>query len=433
MDRDAAAAYLKGLSRFGIRPGLERMRYLLDALGHPERHLRVIHVAGTNGKGSTAAILASILTAAGHRTGLYTSPHLTRYEERIRLDGRPITAERLAGLVERLRPVVEACAGTGLEHPTEFEVGTAAMYLYFAEEAVEVVVQEAGLGGRLDATNLIERPLVTLVTPIAMDHAERLGGGLREIAREKAGIARPGVQLISAEQPAEAMAVLEDVTGGLGSPLIRVGREARVDAVSVTAAGSSFDYRGRRLHLEGLRLGLLGRHQVGNAACALAAVDATVDAIPVPEAAIRRGLASVRWPGRLELIPGSPPVLLDGAHNTAGARALAEALSDLWPGRRPVLVLGVLRDKDAEAMINELLPKVASVVATRFESPRAMEPAELADLVKAAGGDVSVSVDPARALATARALAGGDGMILVAGSLYLVGLAGSLLVTHNPS
>lgn len=417
-----ALHYLEGLSRFGIRLGLERMRRLLAALGHPERRLRVIHVAGTNGKGSTSALLAAVLQAAGHRTGLYTSPHLHDYRERIHLDGQPIPPGRLAHLVTGVREIIETGVREGHDPPTEFEAGTAVMYQYFAEEGAEVVVQEAGLGGRLDATNVVERPLVTVVTSIGMDHTDRLGGTLADIAGEKAGIGKPGVPMVSAPQAPAAEAVLAAACESLGSRLIRVGREVSAMPASVTAEGTVFDYRGLGVTYRGLRLGLLGPHQVENAGCALAALEvAARHGLAAGEAAVRAGLAGVRWPGRLEVLRRSPLVVLDGAHNPGGALALRHALQALWPGTRFVLVLGVLDDKDGEGIVRELAPCAAGLVTTRPDSPRALPPEALAGRGEALGLAAAVEPDPARAVQRALALAGEGGAVCVAGSLYLAG------------
>lgn len=428
MDRDAAVAYLEGLSRFGIRLGLERMAFLLDALGHPERRLRIVHVAGTNGKGSTCAMLAAILQAAGYRTGLYTSPHLVRYEERIRLDGAPIPGDRLAALVARLRDIVEAGVREGRGHPTEFEMGTAAMYAYFAEAGAEVVVQETGLGGRFDATNVVAAPLVCVITSIGLDHRDRLGDTLAAIAAEKAGILKPGVPVVTAPQASEAAAVLANAAAGAGSRLVRVGAEAcegvEVCAwgVEVSAEATRFDYRGLAADLPGLRLGLLGRHQAENAACALAAVELLRErGLEVPEGAVRAGLAYARWPARLEVLAPRPLVVLDGAHNPEGAAALRRALGELWPRRPFVLVAGVLADKDAGGIVAELAAAAVRAVATRPPSPRALPPEALARRLEAAGCPAEVQPDPAAAVARALALAGPEGAVCVAGSLYLAG------------
>lgn len=428
LDRDGAVAYLEGLSRFGIRLGLERMAFLLDALGHPERRLRILHVAGTNGKGSTCAMLTAILQAAGYRTGLYTSPHLVRYEERIRLDGAPIPGGRLAALIDRLKGIIDRAVREGLEHPTEFEVGTAAMYAYFAEAGAEVVVQETGLGGRFDATNLVAAPLVSVITPIGLDHRDRLGDTPAAIAAEKAGIIKAGVPVVSAPQPPEAAAVLAEAAARAGSRLVRVGAESCegaevcVRGVEASAEATRLDYRGLAADLPGLRLGLLGRHQAANAACALAAAELLRErGLDLPEAALRAGLAAARWPARLEVLARRPLLVLDGAHNPDGAAALRRALGELWPRRRFILIAGVLADKDVGGIVAELAAAAVRAVATRPPSPRALPPEDLARRLEAAGCPAEVQPDPAAAVARALALAGPEGAVCAAGSLYLAG------------
>ncbi len=426
MDFAAALGWLENLSRFGVRLGLERMAYLLEALGHPEEAVPVIHVAGTNGKGSTAAMIAAVLQEAGYRVGLYTSPHLECYTERIRLDGRPIPPERFAALVEEIQPIVAAGVASGLEHPTEFEVGTAIMYRYFAAVGADVIVQETGLGGRLDSTNLVRRPLVAVITPVDLDHTDRLGPTVADIAREKAGILKPGRPAVLAPQAPEVRALLGEAASRLGCPLTIVGEDVRYRTRSIALGGGVMDYHGRAWQYEALRVGLSGVHQLGNAACALAALEVVeAQGFHVPEEAVRRGLASVRWPGRLEVVRTAPLVILDGAHNPAGARSLRAALEEFLPGRRLVLVCGMLADKDAAGALAEMAAPAAEVVATRPDSPRALPPAELARLVPGADTGacpVHVIADPLEAVALAMRRAGPRGAVCVAGSLYLVGL-----------
>lgn len=425
MDFPAALRWLEHLSRFGVRLGLERMAHLLAALGHPEERVPVVHVAGTNGKGSTAAMIAAVLQEAGYRVGLYTSPHLECYTERIRLNGRPIARERFAALVAEIEPAVAAAAAAGLDHPTEFEVGTAIMYRYFAEEGADVVVQEAGLGGRLDSTNLVRRPLAAVITPVDLDHTDRLGPAVTEIAREKAGILKPGRPAVLAPQLPAVRAVLGEAAARLGCPLTVVEEDVRFQPRSLALEGGVMDYRGRSWDWAALRVGLAGRHQLVNAACALAALEViAAEGFRLPEEAVRRGLAGVRWPGRLEVVRRRPLLLLDGAHNPAGARALRSALEELLPGRRIILVSGMLADKDAAGALAEMAAPAAEVVATRPDSPRALPPDELALLVPgggAGGRPVHVVPDPIEAVALALERAGPEGAVCVAGSLYLVG------------
>ena len=468
-----AVGYLQGLSRFGMRLGLERIRDLLAALGHPEDRLPpVYHIAGTNGKGSTACLIESILRAAGYRTALFTSPHLVHYEERFAFDGRPVAGAELAGAVARARAAAEERAAAGREQPTEFEVATAVFFDLVARRRPDAVVLEVGLGGRYDATNAVPSPAVSVVTNVALDHTDRLGRTVAEIARDKAGIARPGVPLITGAADPEALAVLRATCREVGAPLGEVAGEAAVppagEEPAVAAApaapgrraaggpgedgagagggrpvatyrirevggtGARWDYRSEWASWTDLPLGLVGRHQVANAAVAVTAVLAAAAAgrgLPVDEAAIRRGLATARWPGRLERLSWQGrEVWLDGAHNPAGMAALARAVADLWPGRRPVLVFGMLDDKDVESAAAAIAPVTAWAVVTEPPTSRAAAAERGAAALAARGVPAVIERDPAAALHRALAGALPRDPVVVAGSLYLVGHVRSLLL-----
>nr|MBO2478297.1 bifunctional folylpolyglutamate synthase/dihydrofolate synthase [Bacillota bacterium] len=422
--------YLQTLRRFGEKPGLARIRFLLERLGNPQRAYPAVHVAGTNGKGSTSAMIASVLQAAGYRTGLFTSPHLVRYNERIRVDGAPIADEDLEALLGRLREEAErAAADPNVGQPTEFEVGTAAALTYFAQAAVDVAVVEVGLGGRLDATNAVE-PVVSVITPIGLDHTRVLGNTLAEIAAEKAGIIKPGVPVVCALQAPEARDVIAAKAKELGAPLYLAGRDFEGRLLSAGQEGTRFAVRWRDRWLEGLQVPLLGPHQAGNGAVAVAAVQLLSEAgFPVSEDALRRGLAAVRWPGRMELYPGKPALLFDGAHNAEGAQVLAEGIRALFPGQRPVFVLGMLDEKPIDAMLRILLPLGQAAVFTAARVGRGT-PADPGDLARRAQGlvpSVGVERDPLAAVELARRWAGPDGLVCVSGSLYLVGELQGLL------
>jgi dihydrofolate synthase/folylpolyglutamate synthase len=393
-------AVLAALRPHAIDLGLGRVERALDDLGRPDRALRVLHVAGTNGKGSTSAMAEAALRGAGHRTGLYTSPHLERFNERIRVDGVEIDDARLA---RRVDAVLRACRWHD-EEPgarlTYFEFATLLALLDFAEQGVDVAVLEVGLGGRFDATNAV-RPLACAVSRIGLDHQELLGPTLAHVAREKAGILKPGVPAVTiADQPPEALSVLAEEARGRGAPL---------------ALAPPYDGA----------VGLRGGHQrenAGLAAAALRLLDAA--GVAVPAAAIRAGIAGARWPGRLEEVRG---VLLDGAHNADGAAALAAALPELHPGRPVELVFGVLADKDHAAMLAALAPAVRGFHLVAPDSPRARPPESYAAQAGALGRAVHAHASVGDALACARAAAGGGGLACVAGSLYLVGAARALL------
>jgi len=426
MDYGEAIAYLQDLTKFGFNFGLGRIRELLHRLGDPHLKLRVVHVGGTNGKGSTCAFVSSILTRAGYRVGTFISPHLHSYTERYLIDGQPVREGRLAGLISDLAPHLEAMVREGFEHPTEFEVGTAAAFLYFLAERVDVLVLEVGLGGAIDSTNVVN-PLVTAVTNVTMDHMDYLGNTVAEIAAVKAGIVKEGVPLVTACTGA-ALEVMERRCRDLGSPLCVVGRDVTFTPLAHGLEGQYCHLRGLAGEYRDLFLPLLGGHQLPNAAVAVAVVELLARrGFPATEGDIREGLARTVWPARLELVPGAPDLLLDIAHNHAGALSLKKALADYFPGRRPVLLIGMLDDKEWDKVIDELAPAAQAVVVTRPVSHRAARWDRLADHARRFGPCEAVE-DIGGALERARALAGPSGLVVVTGSLYMVAQARALVL-----
>ncbi len=411
----SANEILARLEQFGIRLGLDTTRGILAELGNPERSLPVVLVAGTNGKGSTAAFLQAMAAAAGYRTGFYSSPHLETPEERLRIDGGAIAAGRLGELLAR---VVEAGEKANGAPPTYFEALTAAAYAHFAAERVELAVVEVGMGGRLDSTNTAE-PILSVVTPIALDHREHLGETLGAIAREKAGIFRPGRHAIAWTEDGEVRAALRRVADeGRALLFFAADRVRIVEAVGHGLAGQRIALRFGERERD-FETTLLGRYQARNLALAVLAAE-TLAAFGFPrldEGAIARGARDCRWPGRLEpvALPGGGTVILDGAHNPAGIAALAEFVGGL--GGPPDLLFGALADKDVSAMLALLAPRVGRITLTAPPSPRALDPRDLALLV--AGHEVAIEPDPVRALGAALETA--PGTLLVCGSLYLVG------------
>lgn len=393
--------WLYGLQSHGVKLGLDGIRRLLAALDHPEREFPSVLVGGTNGKGSVSAMLDAMLGASGRRTGLYTSPHLVRPHERIRIEGRDIEDAELQRVLGVVR---DACSLT--EPPSFFEVMTAAALLAFRDSGVDAAVLEVGLGGRLDATNATE-PLVSAIVTVDFDHVGTLGTTLTAIAREKAGIIRAGRPVISGVSHPEVVTVLRERSDALKATFI----DARTTEIP-----------------EGVTLSLEGPHQVDNARVAIATFQQIARAIglPLDLGGIRRGLESTRWPGRLQLVPGAPPILLDGAHNVAGSAALAAHLA-LRGGPRPVLVFGAMADKDIVGILAPLAPHVAAVVTAKPDVLRAAESCDIADAARTLGLATVELSEPARALEKARALAGPGGLVLVAGSLYLVGEVAALL------
>ncbi len=425
-----ATQFLYGLRRFGWRPGLETVRHLLALLGDPQESFPSIHIGGTNGKGSTAAMVQAILCAAGCRTGLYTSPHLLSFTERIRVDGEAIGEEAIVGLTARLQALcaehfapetVRPPAGR-LPHPTFFELTTAMAFLHFRRQQVDAAVIEVGLGGRLDATNVIV-PKVVAITNIALEHQEYLGQTIAEIAGEKAGIVKPGVPILTAAQ-GEALPVIRRAAEAHGAPLIVVPeayawrlRESGLD-------GQTFDLTGPAGGYERLRIPLAGMHQLENAATAVAVAETLASqGLRLGVEAIRRGLETISWPGRLQVVSRRPRILLDGAHNPAGMEVLATFLREHRSSLgRLCVVFGVLKDKDWQAMLGRLLPLLDSLILTRPASDRAADPREVAAVAEGCA-DVRIIPDPAEALAAARDAAQAGDTILVTGSLYTVAAA----------
>ncbi|HSA62714.1 MAG TPA: folylpolyglutamate synthase/dihydrofolate synthase family protein [Nitrospiraceae bacterium] len=415
MTYSAAIGYLYGLQKHGIKLGLETMQALLGRIGHPERRLRTLHIGGTNGKGSTAAMAAAILQASGLRVGLYTSPHLVEFRERIRVNGEMIPEGRIADLTGRLQSAIQG----GLA-PTFFEMTTAMALLHFAESQVDVVVLEVGMGGRFDATNVVE-PMACAITTIALEHQEYLGRTEEAIAFEKAGIIKPSVPVVIGRMGPEADKVMHRVAQERKAPLWQLEQDFSV----VGDGPQQFTYRGVARVFEELACGLAGRHQLDNAACALALLEAAGKAgVAVDEAAVRRGLQSVKWEGRLELVEESPMVLLDGAHNPAAAAALAGYLGDFLarrPDARIILVWGMMRDKDHRGFLAPLQSVVSEIVLTQAGLARSATVQELRSALLGWRQPVLEAPLPAEAVMLAKTRATSRDLICVAGSLMLLG------------
>jgi dihydrofolate synthase / folylpolyglutamate synthase len=403
-----ALAYLASLTPSTMRLGLERVSAALERLGHPERSFASIHVAGTNGKGSTCALVASCLSQR-HRVGFYSSPHLLRVHERFKVNGIDIDDQTLASRVDEL------LQRRGPAHElTYFEFGTVLAFLHFQHEGVQLAVIETGLGGRLDATVMCA-PIVTAITAIAFDHMEMLGSTLPLIAQEKAGIVKQGVPLVVARQSLEVMAVFERSAASAGVPLIVEGRDVEFQSGA---------FRGRSQSLSGLRLPLSGAHQSQNAGVALACLEVVAEhGFALTEDEIRQGFATTRWPGRLQEIEGQPTVLLDGAHNPAGIEVLVNALEQLYAERPIHLVFGVFADKDVEPMMRRLFPKVASVHLTALQSSRSKDPKSSEAIARTLNANVEVHRSVSDALESALLTSEARAVVLVAGSLHLVGEA----------
>ena len=384
------------------KPGLERTRALLAALGNPEKALKFVHITGSNGKGSTAAMLASVLTAAGYRTGLFTSPHLYRFNERFQVNGAPIPGAALDRLAER----VLAAADTLPEHPPEF-----------AEAGGGPVVVEVGLGGRLDSTNVIPAPEAAVITNIGLEHTAILGSTLAAIAAEKSGILKPGCRAVLYGQSREVGEIVARACVEKNIPLT-VTDDSQLTLLSSGLDGQRFTYRGSAP----LLLPLLGDYQLRNAMTVLDTVDALrAQGWNISADAVAHGLAAARWPGRLELVHRRPDLIIDGGHNPQCAQALAASLRGLYGGKKLIFLIGVLADKDWQSMVGEVLPLAKAIVTVRPESDRAKDENELAAWVRAQGVPAEAHASIGEALDAVLALAGPEDAVCAWGSLYSVG------------
>lgn len=389
---------------------LKRIRSLLNALGNPHEHGWFVHVAGTNGKGSVSAMIASALLESGLKTGLYTSPHLITFRERIRVDGLLITPEEVIAGVNRIRRPAEDERGL-----TFFDVWTALAFYHFSRSKVDAAVIEVGMGGRLDSTNVII-PVVSVITSISLDHRGKLGETTADIAAEKAGIIKPGIPVVSAPQDEDVAAVLREKAKEAGSEMLMVGCEVGYEKVN-----GGIRYHGRRWEMDGVRIPLRGSFQLDNAATALAALESlSARGCPITPETARRGIEKVRWPGRLETLSTHPEVVVDGACNPGAMRTVTEYVGEKSPRDRTVAVVAICRDKEVRQVLEILGSAASRFVITQANNPRAM-PVE--ELVKLVPSDVEYSIvpDPVQAVSEAVSQAGADGFVIVTGSLYLVG------------
>jgi dihydrofolate synthase/folylpolyglutamate synthase len=412
MQYDETIDFLFGLQWHGIKLGLDNPRELLRRLGNPEEGIPYVHIAGTNGKGSTAAMLSAMLTASGKRTGLFTSPHLVSFTERISVDGAQVTEDEVVSLASKVM-----AASEGMK-PTFFEAVTAMGFLHFNHKSVDCAVIETGMGGRLDATNVIG-PGVVIITSIGLDHAEFLGSTLKEVAAEKAGIIKPGARVVCAAQEPEALAVIEKRARECGAPMHLEGREFGAENIVRDPGGVEFDYACGTGTIKRLRLFLRGEYQARNASLAIRALELMGK---LNSDVIREALVGARWPGRLEMVAGDPPTYVDGAHNPAASKALAGELRAEGFEGRMALVVGVMSDKDAEGIIRPLLPLAREVFFTRAAYGRAASPPLLTEKARTLGfgGGITETGSVSDAMVAARSL---GAPVLVAGSFYTAGEA----------
>jgi len=425
MNYNEALAYIHSFQRFGSTPGLARISAILEQLGHPERRPRFVHIGGTNGKGSVTAMVDAALRAAGCRCGRYISPYLERFNERISFDGRDITDDDLAAATAEVRRAIDRAEAAGAERPTEFDVITAIAFLYYAEVGAEYVALEVGLGGRYDSTNVVD-PAVSVITSIGRDHVAILGPTLADIAANKAGIIKPGRPAVARCADPGALAVIAREAERQGSPLIVIGHDVTwegrpADEQMGPLGGQTVAVRGPGWQIDGLYVPLAGPHQQENAASAVAALKLLESqGAPLSDAVIKRGIAATNWPGRLEVLARRPLVVIDGAHNPQAAAALAAAVAPIRC-RRTLLVLGLLADKELDSVLASLLPLADEVFVTTPKSVRALAPDVVAARAAALGARVRTIADPHVAVSEAVAAAAAEDLVLVTGSLYLIG------------
>jgi dihydrofolate synthase/folylpolyglutamate synthase len=410
---------------------LDRLRALMQEMGDPHLAYPVIHIAGTKGKGSVTSFCVSALQEAGYKVGMYTSPHLIDYTERIQVNSEPISRARLIDLVDEMKPYIE-----NVPEITTFEITTALGFLYFMRENVDVAVIEVGLGGRLDATNIVN-PVVTVITSISYDHMYLLGNTLTEIAGEKAGIIKPGIPVIVSPQEEEARLAIEKIANERQSPIVQVGKELLFAPIShsldrqVMLVWPSEEQDNLDHYIESggldeweptrLSIPLLGYHQVENAATAYAALlTFRKFSLDITDTAIKDGFAKVRWPGRFELLQRRPPVILDSAHNRDSARKLRLALDDYFPGLPVILVFGASEDKDLHGMFAELMPRVDHVIATRSFHPRSLDPQMIMDMAHQFGHSARIVEDVVDAMDAAIKMNKGEAIVLITGSIFVV-------------
>lgn len=413
MTYEEALSYIHSICWKGSKLGLDRTRELLGKLDDPQKELKFIHIAGTNGKGSTAAMLSSILEEAGYRVGLYTSPFINRFNERMQVNHQPIPDEELAALTEYVRPHADAMA----DSPTEFELITALAMVWFARQKCDIVVLEVGMGGELDSTNIIDVPEAAVIAAMGLDHVKELGPTMADIARAKAGIIKEGGRVVSYGGNPEADEVIAAVCRARNASLCQPDFSAIVPG-DFGLEGQTFSYKGWR----GLRIPLVGAYQMNNAAVVLETVEVLRQrGWSVSDEAVRQGLADTRWPARFEVLRRDPVFIVDGGHNPHGIRATAESLSRLFPGRKITFVTGVMADKDVEHILGLIVPLADQFFTVRPDNPRAMDAGELAARIEAMGAKATACASVRDGVDRAIQAEGPHGVACALGSLYMSG------------
>lgn len=422
MNYQQALHFIHNTNKFASRLGLDNMKILMDLLNNPQEKLKFIHIAGTNGKGSTSALIHNILKAEGYGVGLFISPYLEEFTERIQVNGEPIEKKDLASITSQVKMAIEKMISQGYEHPTEFEIVTAIGFLYFVRKDVDFVVLEVGLGGRLDATNIISTSEISIITAIGWDHMAQLGNSLVEIAGEKAGIIKKNGRVVVYPQSSDIQEEIRKKAEKKNAKVHLVKKES-IKLLESSIEGQIFSYRGESLSLSRIETRLLGRHQLYNAATALKAIEVLKHkGYQISENSILHGIKNTLWPGRFEVISKNPYIILDGAHNTQGIQAFVNSIKEYFPTGKIILLLGILKDKEVHAMLEILLPIVKEVITLTPNSPRAMPAKELANVIKNISLGIEVKdIDSIEAAIAYIKQYPRNEILAFTGSLYMIG------------
>lgn len=417
MNYDEAMEYIHGTLKFGSKLGLESISKLMDFMGNPQKKLKFVHVAGTNGKGSTTAFISSILINSGYKTGIFTSPYIQRFTERIKIDDKEIAPNELMDIIEFVKTKIDLMIDEGMDHPTEFEIITAVAFEYFYRSKCDIVVLEVGLGGRFDSTNVIESPEACVITTISLDHTDRLGGTLAEIAYQKAGIIKLDSDTVIYPQNPEAEKVFEQVCISQNARLHKVNFDTLI-LKEFSFDGQIFDYK----HYQNLSIRLIGDHQLRNAALAIDVCEILGNkGFVINDNNIRRGIEKTVWPGRLEIISKEPLILIDGAHNFEGGQALNAALDRYFNNKSKIFIVGFLRDKDYHQIMEMLAMKARLIITVTPSNERAMPSSELATILKKYSNNVQDGVTIENSLKLAIENTNEESVICIFGSLYMIG------------
>lgn len=429
MNYNEALQFIHESHKFGMRLGLDNIKKLLELLGNPQNNLNIIHVAGTNGKGSTCSFISSILKESGYKVGLYTSPFLETFTERIRVNGENIPEEEVGKIVSLIKEKIEIMVSEGYSYPTEFEIVTAIAFYYYNQEKVDFIALEVGLGGRYDATNVIDKPVVSVITSISLDHTGILGDTLGKIAFEKGGIIKEDCATIVYPQQEAASEVIKNICAEKSSKYIECDfKNIEIKSSNINSQIYNCNINGKKLR--DLEIKLIGDHQIKNSIVALNVIEYlnNIKITNISEENIRKGLLETKWPGRIEKISENPMLIIDGAHNEEGAKSLANSIDKYFEDKNKILVIGMLEDKDIESVLDLLVPKFNTVITTTPDNPRAIDANKLKEKIERYNIEVTCKPNIKEAVDYALEISNKDDVIISAGSLYMIGNVRTIIV-----